>query len=94
MLLGFGSISSVGGLSFFGVMAYTAWTGSALYELGPVGFTRQGLTVAAWNVVTGIALLISATQWSKGRWRIAIAIVVAVITVAYFAATLGVVPAE
>jgi hypothetical protein len=94
VLIGFGGISLIGGLSFLGVMAYTARTGSALYELGPVGFSHEGLTIAAWNVVTGSALLISAAQWSRGRWRMAIAIVVVVIAIAYFGAAIDVLPEE
>ena len=72
-------------------MSYTAWTGERMYNPGPPpGFVRDGIVITAIGALSGVTLLFVSVQWWRGRWRLALIIVAAVVFLCQMMSALGV----
>jgi hypothetical protein len=72
-------------------MSYTAWTGERMYNPGPPpGFVRDGIVITAIGALSGVTLLFASVQWWRGRWRLALIIVAALVLLCQMMSALGV----
>jgi hypothetical protein len=88
----FGGLFLLAGVSSFFLMAYTTWRGGPLYAPGPSGFSKDGLFTGVWGICCGSVLIVSAIQWWKGRWRLALAIIGACMLLAKILSVAGITP--
>jgi hypothetical protein len=52
------------------MMGYTTWTGSPLYQLGPVGFHMEGVFVSTFTILMGSSLVFAGVQCYRGKgWQ-------------------------
>jgi hypothetical protein len=91
IIFGSGFIYIFAAVFFLVYMAFSAWTGKPLYEPGPApGFTRASLLLTAGSSLCGAYLIYTAVQWARGRWRLALVLLAALILLAQFLQATGV----